>query len=65
MILLYKAGGIRYEFQSIIDAESLAVAEKHGVKPENIIRFDFDPNKPSDEQLQSIKEIIAERTGLR
>ena len=46
------------------DIEALEIAEKHGVKPENIITFIFDPDKPSDEQLQSFKEMFAKRTGL-
>ena len=42
--------------EDYLDAETFAA--KHNIKPENIIRFDFDPSQDSESQLQAVKEII-------
>ena len=49
---------------AIADAEALAVAEKHGIKPENIMMFTYDPSIPHDIQLQAVKDIIEEHIGI-
>ena len=46
--------------QIIDDNEAIAHAKKLGfdIKPENIIRFDYNPSRPVDEQLEECKKII-------